>query len=88
MRMPLDLPQGRVPLDIATRQRLLQPMDVERLQRARNAVAVGTSHAGVRSPGIRQPWFASTMIAISGAHRISDSLDGLDLVAQVWGRQP
>ena len=58
-------PQPRVALDVADRQRLLEPVHAERLERPRRtAIAAGTSHGRARSPGIRQPWLASTMISI------------------------
>ena len=53
------------PSQIRAGERLLEPQHVVR-RRARTAIsrAVSTSIAGVVSPGIRQPWLRSTMIAI------------------------
>ena len=55
---------GGVPVDVGRRQRLLQPLDPEPLERPRAGDGGGDIPARVRSPGMRQPWFASTMIAI------------------------
>ena len=56
--------QRRVPVVIVGAERLLEPVDAELLERPR-ALRRGRarSQRGSRSPGMRQPWFASTMIS-------------------------
>ena len=56
--------EQRVAVEVVGRQRLLEPVDAERARaRVRTRPQPGESQRGVRSPAIRQPWFASTMIS-------------------------
>ena len=57
--------QPRVALDVVRRERLLEPVDAERLERAGALIAVATSQRGLRSPAMRQPWLASTISSSS-----------------------
>ena len=51
-------------------ERLLEPVDAESLELARELHARSSkSQRGVRSPGMRQPWFASTITSSSGTLR-------------------
>ena len=76
--------QRPVAVDAAGAERLLEPVDRER-PRAPSHTALPSQHpsATSRSPGIRQPWFASTIISSARADRLTHGCDDLHATAPV-----